>query len=118
MNVLVQAIPVFDLPATLNSLQPVAIHLFIVGWLTQLIFGVAYWMFPKMSKENPRGDSGLGWTTYVLLNAGLVARVIGEPAIAIAPELGLTWLLPISAICQLIAAWAFIFNMWGRVKER
>jgi len=30
-----------------NGLFPVYIHLLVFGWLTQLIFGVIYWMFPK-----------------------------------------------------------------------
>lgn len=33
----------FDLP----GLFPVHIHLFTMGWLTLLLFGVVYWMFPK-----------------------------------------------------------------------
>jgi hypothetical protein len=28
-------------------LWPTYVHLLVVGWLTQLIFGVAYWMFPR-----------------------------------------------------------------------
>ncbi|MCB0175571.1 MAG: hypothetical protein KDJ97_34025, partial [Anaerolineae bacterium] len=29
------------------ALAPVFLHLFMWGWVTQLIFGVVYWMFPK-----------------------------------------------------------------------
>jgi hypothetical protein len=43
----------------LAYLQPTALHLIVVGWLTQLIFGVALWMFPPWSKAQPRGpDKG------------------------------------------------------------
>jgi hypothetical protein len=48
------------LPAVVDALMPVYFHLFMVGWVTQMIFGVAYWMFPRVSKENPRGWEGLG----------------------------------------------------------
>jgi hypothetical protein len=37
-------------PATqvaVAALQPVYFHLLMVGWVTQLIFGVVFWMFPK-----------------------------------------------------------------------
>ena len=44
------------LPAVIAALGPVAVHLFVVGWITQMIFGVAYWMFPRRSAELPRGD--------------------------------------------------------------
>ena len=40
----------------LSGLWPVYWHLFMVGWVTQLIVGIAYWMFPKFSREQPRGS--------------------------------------------------------------
>src|SRR4029450_6492040 len=60
-------------------LLPVFYHLLMVGWVTQLIFGVALWMFPPLSRERPRGDERLGWFTYAALNVGLLLRAIGEP---------------------------------------
>lgn len=62
-----------------NGLFPVYIHLLVFGWLTQLIFGVVYWMFPKYSTQKPRGHESLGWVTYALLNLGLILRAIAEP---------------------------------------
>ena len=62
-----------------NGLFPVYIHLLVFGWLTQLIFGVVFWMFPKFSAEKPRGSEPLGWWTYALLNIGLLLRAIAEP---------------------------------------
>ena len=35
------------LAAWLTSLFPTFYHVLVVGWITQLIFGVAYWMFPR-----------------------------------------------------------------------
>src|SRR5512138_3541852 len=63
----------------LGVLFPVYIHLFVLGWLTQLIFGVVFWMFPTQSVEKPRGNAALGWWTYALLNFGLLLRVFAEP---------------------------------------
>lgn len=51
-----------------------------VGWVTQMIIGVAFWMFPKYTRERPRGSEALAWITYVLLNVGLLLRAIAEPA--------------------------------------
>lgn len=39
------------LHTVVDALMPVYVHLFMVGWVTQMIFGVAYWMFPRVSKE-------------------------------------------------------------------
>jgi hypothetical protein len=92
------------------------LHLLVVGWLTQLIFGVAYWMFPRYSAEQPRGSERLGWATFALLNLGLVLRVIAEPWHALA---GQGAALPVSsAMLQLLAGWVFVVNTWPRIRER
>ncbi|HTP10806.1 MAG TPA: hypothetical protein VMP08_21280 [Anaerolineae bacterium] len=108
----------FDLPAELATLSPVFFHLFMVGWVTQLIFGMLFWMLPKSSKELPRGNEKLAWAAYILINIGLVLRVVGEPLTALQAEWGLGWLLGLSALLQLIGGWAFIANAWPRVKVR
>jgi cbb3-type cytochrome oxidase subunit 1 len=108
----------FDLPAELAALSPVFFHLFMVGWVTQLIFGMLYWMLPKYSKEKPRGYEQLVWAAYILINVGLILRVIGEPLAAVRPDWGVGWILALSAVLQLLGGWAFIFNAWPRVRER
>jgi hypothetical protein len=109
---------VVTLPPVFGTLQPVYFHLLMVGWVTQLIFGVVVWMFPKYSSEQPRGNERLGWATYVLLNAGLLLRAVGEPLSAAQLAGGAGWLLAASAVLQLLAGWAFVANTWARVKER
>jgi hypothetical protein len=110
---LLLAIPIVKIPA----LTPVYFHLLMVGWVTQLIIGVAYWMFPRYSKESARGAEWLGPTIYILLNVGLILRILGEPlqgsGIAWAG-----WLLAISAVLQVVAGWLFVAAMWPRVRER
>jgi hypothetical protein len=108
----------FDLPAEIAALSPVFFHLLMVGWVTQLIFGMLFWMLPKYSKELPRGNEKRAWAAYLLINVGLILRVIGEPLVALRPDLGIGWLLALSAILQLLGGWAFIANAWPRVKER
>ena len=105
-----------NLPSAMGSLMPVYFHLFMVGWITQFIFGVIYWMFPRLSKEKPRGSEGLAWATYGLINVGLILRVIGEPVSALQPQAGFGWLLALSAILQWLGGMVFVFNTWGRVK--
>lgn len=92
-------------------LTPIYIHLFVVGWITGMIFGVAYWMFPKYSKEQPRGMNGLAVATFTLLHAGLLLRIVAEPLQA-------GGLLVLSAVSQWLAGVGFIVNTWPRVKER
>ncbi|MBL8080765.1 MAG: hypothetical protein JNM55_22525 [Anaerolineales bacterium] len=101
-----------------NGLFPVYIHLLVFGWLTQLIFGVVFWMFPKYSVEKPRGSEALGWWTYALLNIGLLVRAIAEPIQSMQPNPFGGWLLVISAVIQFMAGLLFVVNSWGRVKEK
>ncbi len=100
----------------LRAVWPTYVHLLVVGWLTQLIFGVAYWLFPRYSAERPRGSERLGWTVFALLNVGLVLRVIFEPWHTVAGRGGV--LLVLSAVLQLLAGWAFVINTWPRIRER
>jgi hypothetical protein len=105
-------------PAVVATLAPVYFHLFMVGWVTQLIFGVAYWMFPKYSREKPRGSEALAWATFGLLNGGLILRAIGEPLHALQTNPVWAWALALSALLQWLAGLAFVINAWPRVKER
>lgn len=109
-----QPIGWLDLP----GLFPVYIHLFTMGWLTLLIFGVAYWMFPKYTQARPRGSEMLGWATYVLANIGLILRAVAEPANTQQPGGVFGWLLALSALLQWLSGVAFVLNTWGRVKEK
>ncbi len=110
--------PVLPLPGWLVYLSPAFFHLIMVGWVTQMIFGVIFWMFPIVSRARPRGSERLGWATYVLLNGGLLLRIVAEPANSVAPGGGWGWVLAASALMQWLAAVAFVVNAWPRVKEK
>lgn len=101
-----------------GSLGPVYFHFFLVGWVTQLIFGVVYWMFPKYSTTKPRGSELLAWITFWLLNIGLVLRAVGEPLQTLNPSELSGWMLAASAVLQWLAGMGFIANTWPRVKEK
>jgi hypothetical protein len=118
LSLLVVARPALGLPLWLSAFSPVLAHLFVVGWITQLIAGVAIWMFPKISKENPRGDARFGWLVYGLLNIGLLLRLIFEPLLTLDPAQPFGWALVASGVCQLLAGWGIVILLWPRVKLR
>jgi hypothetical protein len=118
MGAALLAQPVMGWSSQLQVLRPVYLHFLFIGWVTQIIMGVGYWMFPKYSKDNPRGREWLGWVVLISLNLGMVLRTIGEPAVLLAPQYGLGWTLAAASLFLLIAAWGFILNTWGRIKER
>jgi len=107
-----------NLPTFVRYLNPAYFHLFLIGWVTQMIFGVIYWMFPIITRVRPRGNERFGWASYLLLNVGLLLRVVGEPLTSTRPEAGFGWLLAVSAWLQWVAAVIFVTQAWPRVKER
>ncbi len=104
--------------SALGALFPVYIHLLVFGWLTQLVFDVVYWMFPKYSAETPRGSQSLGWWTYGLLNVGLILRAVAEPIHSIEPRPLTGWILVISAVLQFLSGLTFVVNSWKRVRVK
>lgn len=92
-------------------LLPIYVHMLVVGWITGMIFGVAYWMFPKLSRDQPRGASWIAVATFALLHVGLLSRLAGE-------SLGVGPLLVGSALAQWLAGVGFVVTTWPRVKER
>lgn len=90
-------------------------HLLLVGFLLLLIFGVAFWMFPKVGGR--RGGRDLGWVAFGLLNAGLLLRVLAEP-LADRGRGAQAWdvLLGIAAVLPALAAVVFAIAIWPRVR--
>lgn len=97
---------------------PVYFHLLTFGWLTQLIFGIALWMFPKYGASLPRGPDWLGWSTLALLNLGLILRIVFEPFHARAASPLSSWMLVAAALLQWLSGVAFVANTWKRVREK
>jgi hypothetical protein len=57
----------------------------LIGWMVQVVLGVAYWILPKYPREPIRGPRWAAVAGVLLLNGGLVlglvARSFGRPAI-------------------------------------
>jgi hypothetical protein len=95
------------------------LHLLVVGWITQLAIGVAYWIFPRFLKEQdsrPRGSDALAWAVLICLNAGLLLRFIFEPIYLMGPQPWLAALMAFSGVLQALAALGFGWLIWGRIR--
>jgi len=98
---------------------PAHLHVFMYGWITQVIIGVALWLFPIVDRDNPRGPTWLAYLAWVGINLGLVARLVAEPqATAYAPASVWDWTLMTSALLQTVGGLAFVAAIWPRVKTR
>jgi hypothetical protein len=88
-----------------------------VGWITQIIFGVAWWIFPRFENAS-KGNENLAWLLYLLLNSGLIIRTVAEPQNTLYPEGLWAKLLILSAFLQFNAGLIYVFILWPRVRGK
>jgi hypothetical protein len=106
------------------------VEMLIVGWLTQLILGVAWWLFPPLKiglradaslpirrGQTQRGSEPLFWVTFALLNTAVLIQSVVQPLYTWSRVEAFHVLTGISGVLLLLAAIAFVINMWGRVRE-
>lgn len=104
--------------AALPTILPLFWHMLMVGWITQIIFGVSIWMFPGRNREEGFKAQKWGWLTFLFLNAGLALRIISEPLVSISPSEIWKVLLVVSAFLQLAAGFTYLIEMWPRIMSK
>lgn len=88
-------------------------HFLLVGFVVNLILGVAYWMFPRPHGRVPRVAAQVA--SVAALNIGLGLRVVAEPWLAFAPQPLARAGLLLSAVLQLAAGILFVVALWPRI---
>jgi hypothetical protein len=102
-------------------LGPTHGHALFVGWFVQFAIGVAYWLLPR--RRTPARPIGyrerLALTAVALLNAGLLLRVVAEPAQRSRHDGDwITVMLGCSGALQVAAFAVFVAQLWPRVAPR
>jgi len=72
-------------------------------------------MFPGRIKEESFQNQKWSWLTYILLNSGLILRLISEPMILQSEAYFWKVLLTISAVLQFVAVICYVIEIWPRV---
>ncbi|HKG25136.1 MAG TPA: hypothetical protein VKB09_05765 [Thermomicrobiales bacterium] len=96
-------------------------HMLFVGWFVQFAIGVAYWLFPRRrSPARPVGyHQPLALAAVAMLNAGLLLRVVAEPAQRSGHRGDWTTvLLGCSGALQVAAFAVFVTQLWPRAAAR
>ena len=92
------------------QLLPVHIEMLLFGWMLQLVIGVAFWMLPRFSMQPQRGNETPVWTSFILLNGGILLMAIESflPAMAL---LGIA-----GRVMELLAVVLFAAHAWPRMR--
>lgn len=88
---------------------PVHMELLLMGWLVQLAMGVVFWILPRYTQGQKRGNERLAWLSFGLLNLG-IGLVVAETALAVR---GSVW---IGRVMEIAGVLAFITGVWRRVR--
>lgn len=96
-------------------------HVLFVGWFLQFAVGIAYWLLPrKRTDDSPLGyNERAAFLSFVILNTGLILRVIAEPG----PRVGyltsiVDEVLIASALAHIGAIGIVVVQLWRRVIPR
>ena len=97
--------------------RPGQIHALTAGWLTQLIFGIGYWLLPLTKPGRTRGSSLAIWVSFVGINVGLPLRLLVEPVLHEGGgSLVRESLFVLAAGLMLMGALGFVANAWQRIR--
>ena len=96
-------------------------HVGAVGWLVNLVIGIALWMLPLNRERFPstqgRYPPRAAFACFGLLNGGFALRVVGEPWYQLGgAPIAASVVLVIAAVAQLIAVLSFVAIAWQRVR--
>ncbi len=94
-------------------------HMGFVGWLVNTVIGVALWLLPINRKAFPQTQGRYPETparlAFVLLNAGLAVRLIGEPLQQNHPTAAVGALVVAAAFAQVASIAIVGWIVWQRV---
>ncbi|KAA0266829.1 MAG: hypothetical protein EDM79_15400 [Chloroflexi bacterium] len=88
-------------------LFPLHMEFLLVGWLIQLAMGVAFWIFPRFSNGQSRGNKPLIWISFALVNAGILIGIL---------QFWSPIALLIGRVFEVGAGIVFAAGLWRRVK--
>lgn len=90
-------------------LLPLHIEFLLIGWIVQLVFSVAFWIFPRLSVGPKRGRTTFAWVALALLNVGVLMVSVANLIIKT------QWVL-FGRTLEALAVIIFAVYLWSRVK--
>ena len=82
----------------------------LVGWMVQLVMGVAYWILPRVAEQAPDESARVMWLVFWLLNVGVLVASLGtDPLLP-------SWLLLVGRLAETVAVVLFARHAWYRQR--
>jgi cbb3-type cytochrome oxidase subunit 1 len=93
--------------------RPAHLHMLVLGFVTKMIFGVAYHVVPRFSGHQLHGRRMAGWHWWIS-NAGLLLMTVG---FLLRPHLGsrATLLLATGGALAALGAYLFAWLIWRTI---
>ena len=106
----------FLFPGNIYSLMPAHAHINLVGFVSMMIFGVSYHMFPRFA-ERPLYSVSIAKMQFNLLNVGLIGMV---SLFALADRNGMTYrmLLPVFGTTLTASFVLYVYNAWKTIDRK
>lgn len=91
-------------------------HLIAVGFVMQMILGVALWLFPRPASDDTRYRPTLITVSWWCVTVGTASRAIGELLRPFDTSGTLGWFIVFSGAAQLVGLMVFFYTMWTRIR--
>jgi cbb3-type cytochrome oxidase subunit 1 len=91
-------------------------HAVFVGFVMELILGVALWLFPRPAKDDRWYRRSFIEAAYWLLTVSTAVRIVGELSRPFVASLVLRWVVVASGVGQALAIVLFFATMWSRIR--
>ena len=86
-------------------LRAAHVEVLLMGWMVQLVMGVAVWILPRFAvRRAPQRSVVTAWLAFALLNGGVLCVALGGG-----------WVM-VGRLAEIAAAVSFVAHLWGRVS--
>lgn len=92
--------------------MPIHVHFNLLGWMTMMVYGVAYHILPRFSGRPLYSEALSVWQLW-LANIGLIGMAIGW---WVRTMYGSPIVLFVSAVLESVAVVFFVINMFKTIK--
>ncbi|MEX1211942.1 MAG: hypothetical protein WEA36_03775 [Balneolaceae bacterium] len=98
--------------------RPLWIHMLVLGWMTQWIFAISIWMFPRSKHGYRERENIRTWSLLVCWNIALVGRALFEVRIMETSSVLRQGSMTLSVLLFWIATVLYVTEIWPRVRVK